>query len=115
MVLDADHGLTQDSLRNHLGKLKVAVKNTMSELGFEIINEEDTARNSNNYFASGWNYQTKYAGDSSLRAHMKLEFTVRHPCFDTVKKPIGYLIDLLSSRSGAVAEIACIAVEETLA
>lgn len=114
IVLSTNHDLTQNSLRNHLSKLKTAVKNTMSELGFEMVDKEDVARNSNHYFASGWNYQTKYAADSSLRAHLQLEFTVSLPSFDTVKKPIGYLTDQLSGRSGAVVEIACVAVEETL-
>ncbi|MFM0736188.1 nucleotidyl transferase AbiEii/AbiGii toxin family protein [Paraburkholderia xenovorans] len=71
VVLNADHGLSQSGLRAHLGKLKIAVVETMQASGFQPIEEEQRALNANRYFASGWNYQTRYAAHASLRPHLR--------------------------------------------
>ena len=115
VVLDADHGLSKNGLRAHLGRLKDAVVDAMSALGFVVVEEERLALNENRYFASGWLYETRYATHNSLRPHLSLEFTVRSPRFAVEQKPIGYLIDQLASRPGKSFEMACIAIEETLA
>jgi predicted nucleotidyltransferase component of viral defense system len=115
VVLDAEHGLSKSGLRSHLGKLKDAVIDTMAALGFAVVEEERRALNENRYFASGWLYETRYATHNSLRPHLSLEFTVRSPHFDTERKPIGYLVDQLANRQGESFEMACIAIEETLA
>jgi predicted nucleotidyltransferase component of viral defense system len=116
VVLDAEHGLSKNGLRTHLGKLKDAVVDAMTALGFAMVEEERRALNENRYFASGWLYETRYATHNSLRPHLSLEFTVRSPRFETERKPIGYLIDRLADRQqGEPFEMACIAIEETLA
>jgi len=45
VVLNADHGLSQSALRAHLGKLKIAVVETMQASGFQPIEEEQRALN----------------------------------------------------------------------
>lgn len=115
VVLDAEHGLSKSGLRAHLGKLKDAVADLMTALGFIVVEEERRALNENRYFASGWLYETRYATHNSLRPHLSLEFTVRPPRFATERKPISYLIDQLADRQGESFEMACIAIEETLA
>lgn len=115
VVLDTEHGLSKSGLRAHLGRLKDAVVDAMTALGFAVINEEMRALNENRYFASGWLYESRYSTHNSLRPHLSLEFTVRSPCFETERKPIGYLIDQLADRQGESFEMPCIAIEETLA
>lgn len=115
VVLDADHGLSKNGLRAHLGKLKDAVVDAMKAVGFAVVEEERRALNENRYFASGWIYETRYGAHNSLRPHLSLEFTVRAPRFATERKPIGYLIDQLANQEGASFEMVCIAIEETLA
>ena len=113
VVLDAD--LSKSGLRAHLGKLKDAVVEVMTSLGFAVVDEERRALNENRYFSSGWVYQTRYATHHSLRPHLSLEFTARSPRFAVEQKRIGYLIDQLANQSGDSFEMACIAIEETLA
>ncbi|MGN6808307.1 MAG: nucleotidyl transferase AbiEii/AbiGii toxin family protein [Trinickia sp.] len=115
VMLDADHGLSKNGLRAHLGKLKDAVVDVMTALGFAVVEQERRAMNENRYFASGWLYDTRYATHNSLRPHLSLEFTVRSPRFATEQKAIGYLVDYLANRPGESFEMACIAIEETLA
>ncbi|TCG08600.1 hypothetical protein BZM27_11050 [Paraburkholderia steynii] len=115
VVLDAGHGLSKSGLRTHLGRLKEVVVDAMTTLDFAIVEEEKRALNENRYFASGWLYQTQYATHNSLRPHLSIEFTVRTPRFQTAQRPIGALIDQLAGRHGAPVEMACIAIEETLA
>jgi len=79
VVLRPDHGLSSNQLKKHLSKLKNTVNSTMLELGFDAIDCERIALNENRYFASGWRYQSRYAGHASLRPHLSLEFTVRTP------------------------------------
>jgi predicted nucleotidyltransferase component of viral defense system len=115
VVLDPGHSLSNTKLRQHLGDLRQVVIETMGTLGFEIIEAERVSRNENRYFATGWNYAAQYQTHSSLRPHLSLEFTVRTPRFTTEQKSIGYLVDRLAERQGASIDMACIAVEETLA
>lgn len=115
VVLDPSHGLSKNGLKTHLSGLKEVVIDTMKRLGFDHIDAEDRARNSNRYFASGWLYESVYHQHSSLRPHLSLEFTVRTPRFPTAQMPINYLIDQLATRDGTSVPMACIAVEETLA
>jgi predicted nucleotidyltransferase component of viral defense system len=115
IVLDSNHGLTVSALRKHLSALKEVIRIRMEGLGFENILAEEIARNENQYFSSGWEYQTKYISDSSLRPHLKLEFTVRAPSFPPEHREVGFLIDRLGGRPGASVPMACITVEETLA
>lgn len=115
VVLDPGHGLSKNGLRSHLSRLKEAVIETMTALDLAIVEEEKRALNGNHYFASGWLYESRYAAHNSLRPHLSLEFTVRSPRFEVVQKPLGYLTDQLADRPGDPFEMACIAVEETLA
>ena len=115
VVLDPAHGLSQSGVKAHLSKLKNAVVHAMQALDFGLIEAEQFALNANRYFASGWNYRSRYNAHTSLRPHLSLEFTVRTPNFEVGQKPIGYLIDQLASRDGSSAQMACVAVEETLA
>ncbi|SFT82903.1 nucleotidyl transferase AbiEii/AbiGii toxin family protein [Paraburkholderia aspalathi] len=115
VVVRDGHGLSGTGLKNHLSALKGAVIAELKSMGFEFIEAESKARNSNRYFASGWLYQSMYQGHSSLRPHLSLEFTVRAPRFATTKMPISYLIDQLAQREGETVDMSCIAVEETLA
>jgi predicted nucleotidyltransferase component of viral defense system len=109
------HGLSGSALKAHLSALKAAVIDELKSMGFEFIEAESKARNSNRYFASGWLYQSMYQGHGSLRPHLSLEFTVRTPRFATTKMPISYLIDRLAQRESQTVHMSCIAVEETLA
>lgn len=115
VALDPDHRLSGNGLKTHLSGLKKAVIETVERLGFNHIDTEDLARNSNRYFASGWLYESVYQQHNSLRPHLSLEFTVRTPQFPAARMPITYLIDRLATRDGASVPMACIAVEETLA
>jgi len=115
VALQPDHGLSASQLKKHLSKLKHSVMATMLESGFDAIDDESIALNENRYFASGWHFQSRYATHISLRPHLSLEFTVRTPLFDIAHKPIGYLIDQWSAHKPEHHEIACLAIEETLA
>ncbi len=63
----------------------------MSDQGFEGIPEETAARNANRYFANGWRYEAPYAAATSLRPHLKLEFSARSLYFPTSQQSRGYL------------------------
>jgi predicted nucleotidyltransferase component of viral defense system len=114
IVLEQDHGLSGNALKTHLSHLKNTVIEKMKSMGFEFVESENKARNSNRYFASGWFFETKYATHSSLRSHLSLEFTVRTPCYPVTQMPIGYLIERLAGIQGKSVQMPCIAVEETL-
>ncbi|VVE76256.1 hypothetical protein PAN31117_05361 [Pandoraea anapnoica] len=115
VVLSPDTALSQNQLKTHLSALKKGVADCLRRLGFAEIADEATARNANRYFASGWLYQEQYATNTSLRPHLKLEFTTRTPYFATSEQPLGYLAYQLANRDASEFTMSCVAIEETLA
>ena len=115
VVLADGHGMSRSATKTCLSKLKNAVIEIMSGLGFEQDPAGHTAQNENRYVATTWLYSSGYETDASLRPHLSLECTVRSPKFTPVSIPIGYLVDKLAARPGETVTISCIAVEETLA
>ncbi|AJC23608.1 nucleotidyl transferase AbiEii/AbiGii toxin family protein [Pandoraea pulmonicola] len=115
VVLAPDCALSQSQLKTHLSGLKKQVVDCIKGLGFVEIAGEATARNANRYFASGWLYKEQYATNTSLRPHLKLEFTTRTPCFATSEQSLGYVVYQLANRDASEFTMSCVAVEETLA
>ncbi|WP_087721918.1 nucleotidyl transferase AbiEii/AbiGii toxin family protein [Pandoraea sp. PE-S2T-3] len=115
VVLAPDHGLSQHQLKKRLSALKQQVVDCMKGLGFVEVPEEAIARNANRYFASGWLYRQRYAANTTLRPHLKLEFTTRTPCFATSERSLGYLAHQSAGKDTAEFTMTCVAVEETLA
>lgn len=115
VVLSDGHGMSGNATKKYLSKLKHQVIEEMNSLGFVQDPAGYKVRNENRYVATNWLYESQYAGDDSLRPHLKLEFTVRTPKFPTSPVSIGYLVDKLAERPGKATTISCIAVEETLA
>ncbi len=115
VVLAQDHALSQKQLKTHLSALKQQVVACMKGLGFAEIPGETAARNANRYFASGWLYKEQYATNTSLRPHLKLEFTTRTPNFAMSEQSLGYLAYQLANRDASEFTMSCVAVEETLA
>jgi hypothetical protein len=70
VVLIDQRGLSESAQKNHLSVLKSFVLKTVKSMGFDIVDAESKARNSNRYSASGWIYQSIYERHSSLRPHL---------------------------------------------
>lgn len=87
----------------------------LESMGFVEDSQQRIARNQNRYFATRWQYQSRYQHDASLRPYLSLELTVRSPQFATARQPLDYLVERLASRSRLLGQIECVAVEETLA
>lgn len=115
MVLLEGHGLSRSAIKTMLSAVKNSVISKMEDMGFDRDEAGFSARNENRYFATAWQYQSRYASDNSLRPHLSLEFTLREPKFPTAFIPIPYLIDQLAEISGDTVPFECISVEETLA
>ncbi|VVD93908.1 hypothetical protein PCO31110_01779 [Pandoraea communis] len=114
VVLAPNHGFSQNQLKSHLSALKRKIADCMIGLGFSEIPEEMVARNANGFFASGWHYNPQYAAATSLRPHLKLEFTTRTPYFATSQQTLGYLAYQLATQDATPFTMQCVAVEETL-
>jgi predicted nucleotidyltransferase component of viral defense system len=115
MALREGHGLSKTQLREHLGTLKNTLANALTEQGFAEIDGSRIAQNENQFFAYDWEYQSQFAGDNSLRPHLKLEFTARTPLHGYAPRPIRYLVNQLANRDGIVCDIPSISLEETFA
>ncbi|SDB45907.1 Nucleotidyl transferase AbiEii toxin, Type IV TA system [Pseudomonas sp. NFACC23-1] len=114
VLVDPD-ALSVSARKRYFSNLKTQVCHVLAELGFEEIVEARVARNGNRYFASRWQYAPQYPHDTSLRPYLSLELTARTPQFEVTRQPLEYLVNRLAARSGRLGDIACVAVEETLA
>ncbi|HBP6460497.1 TPA: nucleotidyl transferase AbiEii/AbiGii toxin family protein [Pseudomonas aeruginosa] len=115
VVLDEPSIGGASAVKKHLSQLKVEVARLLESMGFVEDSQQRIARNQNRYFATRWQYQSRYQHDASLRPYLSLELTVRRPQFATTRQPLDYLVERLASRSRPLGQIECVAVEETLA
>lgn len=115
VVLDEPSIGGASAIKKHLSQLKVAVARQLETLGFVEDSQQRIARNQNRYFATRWQYQSRYQHDASLRPYLSLELTVRSPQFTTTRQPLDYLVERLASCPRPLGQIECVAVEETLA
>ncbi len=115
VVISDDAALKDSEQRKHLSALKTKVIETMTSLGFVEDAEKRIAFNENKYFHSRWNYDPAYKYHGSLRPFLSIEFTTRTPIYETVNKPIGYLIDKLAEQSSSTTNLECVSIEETMA
>ena len=88
VILDEARIGTNTGVRKHLSQLKKEVSNCLHDLGFVEDASNRVARNQNRYFASRWQYQSRYQHDASLRPYLSLELTVRATEFATEYRPL---------------------------
>ena len=115
VVLDEPGIGGASAIKKHLSHLKAEVARSLEGIGFVEDSQQRIARNQNRYFATRWQYHSRYQHDASLRPYLSLELTVRTPQFATTRRPLDYLVERLASRSRFLGQIECVAVEETLA
>ena len=88
VILADAHEMSRTGVRKHLKDLKALVDTAMHDSGFEQNRSGSVTRNEYRYFATDWRYQPRYENDTSLRAHLKLEFTIRTPAYPVQPAPI---------------------------
>jgi len=115
VILADAHEMSRTGVRKHLKDLKALVDTAMHDSGFEQNRSGSVTRNEYRYFATDWRYQPRYENDTSLRAHLKLEFTIRTPAYPVQPAPIVALVDKFAQLPAMPIELDCVAVEETLA
>lgn len=115
MVLIQGNGLSRSAIKSMLSSVKKSVIDEMEKLGFVRDETGFLTRNENRYFATAWQYQSRYLSDESLRPHLSLELTLREPKFSTSIISVPYLVDQLAEIEGVTVQFECVSVEETLA
>lgn len=81
----------------------------MNAAGFELDDSSSNARNEYRYFIADWVYECRYENHTSLRAHLKLEFTVRTPAYPLRPIAMAALVDRFSGVGGVPITLDCVA------